>query len=91
MNEELTKTQLAAIAHIPILPIESWDANAFIQRTAKRAAFVDGANWQRLQIMPDFNFVIQALPNEHRIADLQLRAELDLVRRKLNEIIAKLQ
>jgi hypothetical protein len=53
--------------------------------------FVDGAEWQRQQIFPDFKFILEALPNEHRIADLQLRAEIDLVRSKLNEIISKLQ
>lgn len=95
MSELLTKTELAsinaAIAYMPILALESWDANAYIHRTGRRDAFTDGARWQRAQILPDLKFIFEALPNEHRITDLQLRAELDLVRNKLNEIIAKIQ
>lgn len=54
-------------------------------------AYIHGAEWQRDQIANDLRFMQEALPNEHKIADLHLRAEIDLVRSKLNEIIAKIQ
>ena len=56
-----------------------------------RLAFTSGGEWRSRQITADLQFILQALPNEHKITDLQLRAELDLVRNKVNEIISKIQ
>ncbi len=53
--------------------------------------FIDGASWQGDQIMSHLRFIIDALPIEASIPDPKLRSEIELVRNKINEIIAKIQ
>lgn len=79
----------AAFAYAPLA--KGMTKEQLLLQGRLRLAFVSGGEWVKRSIRPDFKFLLEALPNEHRIADLQLRSEIDLVRNKLNEIISKIQ
>lgn len=92
MNENsLKKAELASLDWAPLLPSESWNADVYERMYTRRKAFVAGAEWQGKQLIPDLKFMLDALPVEASIADPKLRAEIGLVRNKINEIISKIQ
>lgn len=91
-NQAVTKPgQLAdaAFAYAPLA--KGMTEEQLMLQGRLRFAFISGGEWVKRSIRPDFKFLLEALPNEHRISDLRLRAEIDLVRSKINEIISKLQ